>query len=74
MWRALTAVVALFAPLIATPAHSADKLKVAIGQISAWANMMPTLGMKAGIFQKHGIELENYGTQGAGEGEDFLRL
>jgi NitT/TauT family transport system substrate-binding protein len=40
---------------------------VAIGQIDAWANMMPTLGMKAGIFQKHGIELENFGTQGAGE-------
>lgn len=67
MWRALTALVALSAPLIATPAHAADKLKVAIGQIDAWANMMPTLGMKAGIFQKHGIELENYGTQGAGE-------
>ena len=29
--------------------------------------MIPTLGMQAGIFQKHGIELENFGTQGAGE-------
>ena len=29
--------------------------------------MAPTLGMKAGIFQKHGIVLENFGTQGAGE-------
>ena len=48
-------------------AFAADKLKVAIGQIDAWANMMPTLGMQAGIFQKHGIELENFGTQGAGE-------
>ena len=28
---------------------------------------MPTLGMKAGIFKKHGIELENFATQGAGE-------
>lgn len=44
-----------------------DKLKLAIGQINAWANQAPTLGMKAGIFQKHGIELENFGTQGAGE-------
>ncbi len=44
-----------------------DKLKLAVGQIDAWANQVPTLGMKAGIFQKHGIVLENFGTQGAGE-------
>jgi NitT/TauT family transport system substrate-binding protein len=48
-------------------ARAADTVKVAIGQIDAWANQMPTLGMKAGIFQKHGIALENFGTQGAGE-------
>ena len=51
----------------ATPAQAADVIKVAIGQIDAWANQMPTLGMKAGIFQKHGIVLETFGTQGAGE-------
>jgi len=48
-------------------ARAADTVKVAIGQIDAWANQMPTLGMKAGIFQKHGIALETFGTQGAGE-------
>jgi NitT/TauT family transport system substrate-binding protein len=48
-------------------AQAADAVKVAIGQIDAWANQMPTLGMKAGIFQKHGIALETFGTQGAGE-------
>src|SRR5262245_7499661 len=48
-------------------ARAADTVKVAIGQIDAWANQMPTLGVKAGIFQKHGIALENFGTQGAGE-------
>lgn len=53
--------------LAATAAPAQDRLKVAIGQIDAWANQMPTLGMQAGIFQKHGIELENFGTQGAGE-------
>jgi NitT/TauT family transport system substrate-binding protein len=60
---------ALAAPLFlsATAAPAADRIKVAIGQIDAWANQMPTLGMQAGIFQKHGIELENFGTQGAGE-------
>jgi len=52
---------------IGSAAHGADVVKVAIGQIDAWANQMPTLGMKAGIFQKHGIVLETFGTQGAGE-------
>ena len=51
----------------ASSAAAQDRLKVAIGQIDAWANQMPTLGMQAGIFQKHGIVLENFGTQGAGE-------
>lgn len=51
----------------AAPASAQDTIKVAVGQIDAWANQVPTLGMKAGIFQKHGIILENYGTQGAGE-------
>jgi NitT/TauT family transport system substrate-binding protein len=48
-------------------ASGADTVKVAIGQIDAWANQAPTLGMKAGIFHKHGIALETFGTQGAGE-------
>jgi NitT/TauT family transport system substrate-binding protein len=51
----------------AAPAFGQDKLKLAIGQIDAWANQVPTLGIRAGIFQKHGIVLENFGTQGAGE-------
>lgn len=44
-----------------------DALKVAIGQINNWENQMPTLGQQAGIFKKHGIVLDNLGTQGAGE-------
>ena len=51
----------------AAPAGAQDTIKVAVGQIDAWANQVPTLGMKGGIFQKHGIVLENFGTQGAGE-------
>ena len=62
--RTLALVLSLVA---ATGAAAQDRLKVAIGQIDAWANQMPTLGMQAGIFQKHGIVLENFGTQGAGE-------
>src|SRR4249919_2929298 len=53
--------------VFAAPAGAQDTVKVAVGQIDAWANQVPTLGMKAGIFQKHGIALENFGTQGAGE-------
>jgi len=60
-----------FAVLLASATASAtlaqDRLKLAIGQIDAWSNQVPTLGMHAGIFQKHGIVLENFGTQGAGE-------
>lgn len=63
--RALTLAIPL--ALAATSASAQDRIKVAIGQIDAWANQIPTLGMQAGIFQKHGIELENFGTQGAGE-------
>src|SRR4249920_4026219 len=63
--RAMVLVVLSIA--VATAARAADTVKVAIGQIDAWANQAPTLGMKAGIFQKHGIVLENFGTQGAGE-------
>jgi NitT/TauT family transport system substrate-binding protein len=61
--------VALLLPLalLASPALAQDKLKVAIGQINNWENQVPTLGMAAGIFQKHKLELENFGTQGAGE-------
>ena len=44
-----------------------DTLKLAIGQINNWENQAPTLGQDAGIFKKHGLVLENVGTQGAGE-------
>ena len=64
-------VLAGFAVLLMCATTSAtlaqDRLKLAIGQIDAWSNQVPTLGMHAGIFQKHGIVLENFGTQGAGE-------
>jgi NitT/TauT family transport system substrate-binding protein len=57
----------LASPAMPSSARAADAVKVAIGQIDAWANQAPTLGLKAGIFQKHGIALETFGTQGAGE-------
>ena len=53
--------------LAGTSASAEDQLKVAIGQINNWENQAPTLGQDAGIFKKHGLVLENVGTQGAGE-------
>lgn len=49
------------------PAAAEDSFKVAIGQINNWENQAPTLGQDAGIFKKHGIVLDNFGTAGAGE-------
>jgi NitT/TauT family transport system substrate-binding protein len=51
----------------ATTASAEDTLKMVIGQINNWENQAPTLGQQAGIFKKHGIVMENTGTEGAGE-------
>src|SRR5438093_10959825 len=59
----------LTAPFVSPPtsARAQDQLRVAIGQINNWENQAPTLGQDAGIFKKHNLVLENFGTQGAGE-------
>ncbi|MEN3380152.1 MAG: NitT/TauT family transport system substrate-binding protein [Hyphomicrobiales bacterium] len=59
---AALALVALTAPVSAE-----DTLKIAIGQINNWENQAPTLGEDAGIFKKHNLKVEAFGTQGAGE-------
>ena len=51
----------------AAPAAAQDTLKIAIGQINNWENQAPTLGEAAGIFKKHNLKIEAFGTQGAGE-------
>lgn len=51
----------------ATPASAQDTLKIAVGQINNWENQAPTLGEDAGIFKKHNLKIEAFGTQGAGE-------
>ena len=53
--------------LSAGSASADDTLKLVIGQINNWENQAPTLGQDAGIFKKHGLVLENTGSQGAGE-------
>jgi len=63
-FRRLT--LALFV-LGASQASAQDTLKIAIGQINNWENQAPTLGDAAGIFKKHNLKIDAFGTQGAGE-------
>src|SRR6476661_5327130 len=68
---ALAAVVAvaLLASPSSAPAQEAanDTLRVAVGQLGLWAVDGPRLGQRAGIFKKHGIVLDIFGTSGGGE-------
>ena len=68
-FKNIAAALGLVVPLAlaGTPACADDQLKLAIGQINNWENQAPTLGQDAGIFKKHGLVLENIGSQGAGE-------
>jgi NitT/TauT family transport system substrate-binding protein len=53
--------------LLAANATAQDKLKLAIGQRGFWDTAISHLGTKAGIFKKHGLELELLYTSGGGE-------
>jgi NitT/TauT family transport system substrate-binding protein len=55
------------AALAATSALADDQLKLTIGQRGNWDTAITQLGTKAGIFKKHGIELEMIYTSGSGE-------
>jgi len=58
---------AALATLIAAPAFAQDTVKLAIGQRGNWDTAVPHLGVKAGIFKKHGLDLELTYTSGSGE-------
>jgi len=64
---AVSGALAIVAALGVGNAAAQDSLKLAIGQINNWENQAPTLGQDAGIFKKHGLNLESFGTSGAGE-------
>jgi NitT/TauT family transport system substrate-binding protein len=54
--------------LSVTPRAAADDvIKLTIGQRGNWDTAITHLGSKAGIFKKHGIELEMIYTSGSGE-------
>src|SRR6478672_5471474 len=48
-------------------AGAQDKVKLAIGQRGNWDTSVSEVGQRAGIFKKHGLELEIVYTNGAGE-------
>jgi NitT/TauT family transport system substrate-binding protein len=49
------------------PAAADDVVKLTIGQRGNWDTAIAHLGTKAGIFKKHGIELDMIYTSGSGE-------
>jgi NitT/TauT family transport system substrate-binding protein len=51
----------------AWPAAADDLFKITVGQRGNWDTSVTHLGEKAGIFKKHGIELEIIYTSGSGE-------
>jgi len=67
MKRIAAAVLAITTLLSVSAVHAADKLKLAIGQRGIWHGAPADLGMRAGIFPKHGLELEILYTDGAGQ-------
>ena len=63
---AAIAIVTHFATLTA-PAAADDLVKMTIGQRGNWDTSITHLGEKAGIFKKHGLQLEMIYTSGSGE-------
>jgi len=49
------------------PVQAQDVLKLAAGQRGNWDTSISEVGQRAGIFKKHGLQLEILWTQGAGE-------
>src|ERR687888_24407 len=60
------AAVALFAAMF-PHALGAETLKIASPIRGSWEGAIPELGQQAGIFQKHGLDLDILYTQGGGE-------
>ena len=65
--RNITAAMTALAWLGATPAFADDLVKMTIGQRGNWDTAITHLGDKAGIFKKHGLQLEMIYTSGSGE-------
>lgn len=67
MRLAATASLIAASALASSSVFAQDTLKLAIGQRGLWDTSISELGQRAGIFKKHGLNLELLYTQGAGE-------
>jgi NitT/TauT family transport system substrate-binding protein len=63
----LAMLAAVLVAITGGPATAQDTLKLAIGQKGNWDTAVPELGTRAGLFKKHGLELELLYTKGGGE-------
>ena len=64
----LTAIAVAVTCVIASSAALAqDTLKLAVGQRGSWETAISELGQAAGIFKRHGLDLQIVYTQGSGE-------
>ena len=52
---------------LSTQALAADTLKLAIGQRGLWDSSIAEAGQQAGIFQKHGLDVQVFYTSSGGE-------
>jgi len=67
MLRLFGSLAAGLAITLATQASAQETLKLAVGQRTLWDTSVSEIGQRAGIFKKHGLNLEILYTQGAGE-------
>src|SRR5713226_9426540 len=65
--RLSAAVAAVLIALTIPYGVAAETLKIASPIRGSWEGAIPELGKQAGIFQKHGLDLEILYTQGGGE-------
>jgi len=70
MPRLVTAMLFVLAAATAwapTVARADDQLKLAVGAPNNWDSGIPDIGKRAGLFKKHGLDLEILYTNGGGE-------
>jgi NitT/TauT family transport system substrate-binding protein len=65
--RVLACAIAAAALVQSGDAGAGDALKVTIGQRGNWDSAVVHLGVKAGIFQRHGLDVDSIYTSGSGE-------
>ncbi|MGZ3321195.1 MAG: ABC transporter substrate-binding protein, partial [Xanthobacteraceae bacterium] len=65
--RGLLAVLAAVLGCAVPHGLAAETLKIASPIRGSWEGAIPELGKQAGIFQKHGLDLDILYTQGGGE-------